>query len=67
MQGHLYCCKLLLWTDAKFSGGHEKSYAKVALSCPELFPLHRSNICRFIDILGHESAFFNVADKMLVH
>ena len=64
--GRLYMCKLLLWTDAKFSGGHEKSYAKVALFCPELFTLHRSNMCRFVDILGHETAFLSVAGLILV-
>jgi hypothetical protein len=59
-------CKLLVWMDAKFSGGHEKSYCKVALHSEELFPLYRSNISRYIDIDGHESAFLSLADQITV-
>lgn len=55
-----------MWLDAKFSGGHEKSYFKVALICAQLYPLHRSSIARYIDIEGHESAFMALASYITV-
>lgn len=59
-------CTLLIWMDAKFSGGFEKSYCKVVLCSPELYPLHRSDIARYIDIEGHESAFLSLSEQITV-
>jgi len=48
--------ELVLWIDAKYSGGMEKSFLKVSLVSP-IFPSFISSIERWIDVQGHESRF----------
>lgn len=64
--GHIYQAKIIVWADAKFSGGHEKSYCKFAILCPNLYHLHRSNIGRLVDIEGHESGLLRVGTQLVV-
>lgn len=66
LSGYVYHAQIIVWMDAKFSGGHEKSYCKFAVLCPELYHLHRSNIGRLVDIEGHESGMFRVGSQLVV-
>jgi hypothetical protein len=57
---------LVLWIDAKWSAGREKSFCKVSIHSPNLFKEHHSKLARYIDLEGHETAFVSVSDVMMV-
>jgi len=64
--GEEYLVEMIVWADAKYSGGHEKSFLKVSLVSP-IFPNFVSEISRWIDVAGHESEFLRkeISERIL--
>jgi len=53
----------LVWIDAKFADGREKTHVKIAMA-HKIFPYGRSNLKNYIDLLGFESEISRVVTYM---